>query len=65
MPIFTEIALLIVLAVLAGFIAHILKQPVIIGFMAAGFLIGIFKYTELANVAILESLGLNQSISAG
>jgi len=56
MPIFTEIALLIVLAVLAGFIAHLLKQPVIIGFMAAGFLIGMFKYTELANVAIIESL---------
>ncbi len=41
MPLFTEIAIIVVIAVLAGFIAHLLRQPVIVGFLAAGFLIGL------------------------
>lgn len=56
MTLFGEIALVVVAAVLAGFIAHLLRQPVIIGFIAAGFLIGAFEYTELANASFIEGL---------
>jgi Kef-type K+ transport system membrane component KefB/voltage-gated potassium channel Kch len=55
MPLFTEIAIVIVVAVLAGFIAHLLRQPPIIGFIAAGALIGFFEYFENAHVDLLES----------
>ena len=56
MTLFGEIALVVVAAVLAGFIAHLLRQPVIVGFIVAGFLIGLFKYTELAHVGSIENL---------
>lgn len=56
MTLFGEIAFVVVVAVLAGFVAHVLRQPVIIGFIAGGFLIGIFKYTELANVGLIGDL---------
>jgi len=56
MPLFTEIAIVVVVAVLAGFLAHLLRQPVIIGFLAAGFIIGLFEYTELTHVGLIENL---------
>jgi len=56
MPLFTEIAIVVVVAVIAGFIAHLLKQPVIIGFLAAGFFIGLFEYTEIVHLTSIENL---------
>lgn len=56
MTFFGEIALVVVIAVVAGFIAHLLRQPVIIGFISAGFLIGLFKHSELAGVGFIENL---------
>lgn len=56
MTFFGEIALVVVIAVVAGFIAHLLRQPVIIGFILAGFLIGLFKHIELTSVGFIENL---------
>ena len=57
MTLFGEIAFVVVAAVLAGFVAHLLRQPVIVGFIAAGFFIGLFKYSELAHVCLIGDLG--------
>jgi Kef-type K+ transport system membrane component KefB len=54
--IFTEIALALVIAAAFGFIAHILKQPAIIGFIAAGIAAGIFGFENLGKPEIIESL---------
>lgn len=56
MPLFTEIALVVVSAVFAGFIAHVLRQPVIIGFLAAGILLGYSDYIELTHLGLIENL---------
>ncbi|MDP3991846.1 MAG: cation:proton antiporter [Candidatus Colwellbacteria bacterium] len=57
MTIFTEISLVVVLAVGFGFLAHLLRQPVIIGFIVAGLVIGYFEQLQLTHIAYLESLG--------
>ena len=54
--IFTEIALALVIAALFGFIAHMLKQPAIIGFIAAGIVAGVLGFSNLGNPEIIESL---------
>jgi len=56
MPLFTEIAIVVVIAVLAGFVAHLLRQPVIIGFLAAGFLISFLKIVEFTDLGVIENL---------
>jgi Kef-type K+ transport system membrane component KefB/voltage-gated potassium channel Kch len=56
MPLFSEIALALVLAVVFGFIAHSLKQPPIIGFILAGIAVGVFASPELATVDVIEGL---------
>jgi len=56
MTLFVEIAIITVIAVLAGFIAHLLKQPVIVGFIAGGFFIGLFNYAEIVDAHLIESL---------
>jgi len=56
MFIFTEIAIVVVVAVFAGFIAHLLRQPVIIGFLSAGLIIGLFEHIELSNLGLLGDL---------
>ena len=56
MSLFIEIAIITVIAVLAGFIAHLLRQPVIIGFIAGGFFIGLFNYAEIVDVHLIENL---------
>jgi len=54
--IFTEIALALVVAAIFGFLAHILKQPAIIGFIAAGVVVGFFGLENLSKPEIIESL---------
>jgi len=56
MSLFVEIAIITVIAVLAGFIAHLLRQPVIIGFIAGGFFIGLFNYAEIVDAHLIENL---------
>lgn len=56
MSLFIEIAIITVIAVLAGFIAYILRQPVIIGFIAGGFFIGLFNYAEIVDAHLIENL---------
>lgn len=57
MVIFNELVFIIVLAVLFGFLAHLLRQPVIVGFIAAGLVIGYFSRFELTNLHFVETLG--------
>ncbi len=56
MPLFSEIALALVLAVVFGFIAHSLKQPPIIGFILAGVAVGLFASSGSAAVEVIEGL---------
>ena len=56
MPAFQELVLVVVLAVGLGFLAHLLRQPVIIGFIAAGIMIGYFEQLQLTHVDFLQSL---------
>lgn len=56
MIIFNELVLVIVLAVGCGFLAYLLRQPVIAGFIAAGLIIGYFEQLQLTHVDFLESL---------
>ncbi len=61
MTLFTEIALIIVVAFIAGLVAYLLRQPIIIGFIAAGFFIGLFEYIQSARVDLfggLASIGI-------
>lgn len=53
---FQEIALVVVLAVGCGFLAHLLRQPVIVGFITAGLIIGYFERLQLTHVDFIESL---------
>ncbi|MBI2013079.1 MAG: cation:proton antiporter, partial [Candidatus Colwellbacteria bacterium] len=57
MAVFEEIVLAVVLAVGFGFLAHLLRQPVIIGFIVAGLVVGYFEQFQLTHIAYLESLG--------
>lgn len=56
MTAFGELVVVIVVAVAGGFLAHVLRQPVIVGFIAAGLTIGYFEQLQLTHVAYLESL---------
>ena len=56
MPVFQEIVLVVVVAVGFGFLAHLLRQPVVVGFITGGLVIGYFKTFQLAHTAYLESL---------
>ena len=56
MPLFSEIALALVLAVVFGFIAHSLRQPPIIGFILAGVAVGLFVSSGSAAVEVIEGL---------
>ncbi|MEX2033355.1 MAG: cation:proton antiporter [Candidatus Colwellbacteria bacterium] len=53
---FQELATVIVLAVVCGFLAHLLRQPALIGFIAAGALIGYLEYARVIDVVPLENL---------
>ncbi len=59
MTLFTEIALIIVIAAAAGFVAHLLNQPTMLGFIVAGLGIGAWGALELSR---LESIGSLASI---
>ncbi|MBI2506686.1 MAG: cation:proton antiporter [Candidatus Colwellbacteria bacterium] len=56
MTIFNEIVLVVVLAVVCGFLMQLLRQPVIVGFIAAGLIIGYFERFQLTHIDFLESL---------
>ncbi|OGY58665.1 MAG: hypothetical protein A3H06_02495 [Candidatus Colwellbacteria bacterium RIFCSPLOWO2_12_FULL_44_13] len=56
MPIITEITLIVALAAFLSIIAHWLKQPTIIGYIAAGLLIGPLGFIELNNLEVVNSL---------
>ena len=56
MPLFSEIALALVLAVVFGFIAHSFKQPPIIGFILAGVAVGLFASSGSAAVEVIDGL---------
>ncbi len=56
MEFFNELVFVIFLAVSFGFLAHLLRQPVITGFIAAGLIIGYFEELQLTHVDFLESL---------
>src|SRR3989344_3415607 len=63
MDLLTELALAIVLAVIFGFVAHLLRQPVIIGFLLAGIAFGYLEGTWVPNllsspIESLASLGV-------
>src|SRR3989338_2423922 len=58
MPIITEITLIVALAAFLSIIAHWLKQPTIIGYIAAGLLIGPLGFIELNNLEVVNSLAL-------
>ena len=46
MTLFSEIAIVVVLAAALGFLAHFLKQPTVVGYLVAGILIGPLGYWE-------------------
>ncbi|MDD5710595.1 MAG: cation:proton antiporter [Candidatus Colwellbacteria bacterium] len=56
MPLFSEIALALVLAVVFGFIAHAFRQPPIIGFILAGVTVGLLANPGSAAVGIMDGL---------
>ena len=51
---FTEIAIALVIAAALGFIAHLLRQPTIIGFIVAGLIIGSLGQFQLGDPEVLE-----------
>lgn len=53
---FQEIVSVVVIAVAFGFLAHLLRQPVIVGFIAAGLVIGYFEQLQLTHLPFIESL---------
>ena len=56
MPLFTEITIALVLAVMFGFLAHLLRQPAIIGFIFAGIAVGYLASPELGSIEVIEGL---------
>lgn len=56
MTAFAELVVVIMVAVGGGFLAHLLRQPVIVGFIAAGLVIGYFEQLQLTHIDFLESL---------
>jgi len=56
MSIFLEITLVTIIAVIAGFAAHVLRQPTIVGFILAGLAVGLFLSPDTNAVEIIEGL---------
>src|SRR3989338_2842182 len=56
MPLFTEITIALVLAAVFGFVAHLMRQPPIIGFIFAGLAVGFLANPELGGVEFIEGL---------
>ncbi len=56
MPLFSEITVALVLAVVFGFAAHLLRQPAIIGFILAGVAVGYLAAPGLGGVEVMEGL---------
>ena len=56
MPLFTEITIALVLAAVFGFVAHLLRQPPIIGFIFAGLAVGFLSNPEIGGVEFIEGL---------
>lgn len=56
MTLFTGIVVAVILAAVCGIIAHILKQPTLLGFIAAGLAVGIFGGIAQFNVEVIDSL---------
>ena len=56
MLLFTEITVALVLAVIFGFLAHLLRQPAIIGFIVAGIAVGYLASPELGSIEVIEGL---------
>src|SRR3989344_7068032 len=56
MPLFTEITIALVLAAVFGFVAHLMRQPPIIGFIFAGLAVGFLANPELGGVEFIDGL---------
>src|SRR3989344_9045242 len=56
MTLFGELALVIVIAAALGVIAHMLKQPTLVGYLLAGFIVGPYGYLKLVNLDIVHVL---------
>lgn len=56
MSLFTEIALLIIIAAALGIFAHLLKQPTLIGFIAAGLIVGSISRSIHIDTNVINSL---------
>lgn len=56
MTLFIEIALVIVLATLAGMAANMLRQPTLVGYLLVGVLVGPFGILKLNNLEALNSM---------
>src|SRR3989344_2672278 len=56
MPLFTEITIALVLAAVFGFVAYLLRQPPIIGFIFAGLAVGFLFNPEMGGVEFIEGL---------
>ena len=61
MTLFGEIALVVVMAAAFGFVAHLLKQPTIIGYLFAGLLIGplgLINFSGTDVLGVLSEIGI-------
>ena len=56
MSIFTEIALSIIIAATLGILAHLFKQPALIGFIAAGIIVGSVSRSVNIDTGVINSL---------
>ncbi len=56
MTLFTEIVIAVTLAALCGIIAHLLKQPSLLGFIAAGLIVGAAGSAGHFNIEVIDSL---------
>jgi len=56
MLLFTEITIALVLAAVFGFLAYLLRQPPIVGFIIAGLAVGFFAGPEIVGGEVLEGL---------
>ena len=56
MSLFLEITIMTVVAVIAGFLAHTLRQPPIVGFILAGLAVGYFASPDFGVVETIEGL---------
>ena len=56
MPLFTEIAIVLIVAALTGLLANLLRQPIVVGYIAAGLAIGALGYLGSGAAQILSNL---------